>query len=156
MHRPPFGFWTSNTEARYMGRTAVAWGQSQHTIWPPTLSPSYSVGLASKFNINISRGATARAKRIPAGPHTRSSDLRDDAVGRTEQCGDASVLRLERKVAHPKWHGQSRWISQCVQQQPTANLVDFPLRIVRQLRYEFVCSMHSSWNCIEQYKLVSQ
>jgi hypothetical protein len=90
--------------------------------------------------VNISRGATARAKRIPAGPHTRSSDLRDDAVERTEQCGDASVLCLERKVAHPKWHGQSRWTSQCVQQ-PTANLVDFPLRIVRQLRNEFVCSM---------------
>ena len=32
-----------------------------------------------------------------------------------DQCGDACVLCLERKVAHLKWHGQSRWISQCVQ-----------------------------------------
>jgi hypothetical protein len=64
----------------------------------------------------VSRSATALAKRIP-GPHARPGELRDGAIESLDQCGDACVLYLEQKVAHLKWHGQIRWISQCVQHQ---------------------------------------
>ena len=49
-----------------MGRTAVAWG-SIAALNLATYSQS-ELGFASNFNIIISTGATARAKRIP-GPH---------------------------------------------------------------------------------------
>ena len=39
------------------------------------------------------------------------------AIESPDQCGDACVLCLEQKVAHLKWHGQIRWISQFVQHQ---------------------------------------
>ena len=63
---------------------------------------------------HVSRSATALAKRLP-GPHARPGELRDGAIESPDPCGDACVLYLEQKVAHLKWHGQIRWISQCVQ-----------------------------------------
>ena len=57
---------------------------------------------------HVSRSATALAKRLP-GPHARPGELRDGAIGSPDQCGDACVLCLEQKVAHPKC--QIRWIS---------------------------------------------
>jgi hypothetical protein len=62
---------------------------------------------------HVSRSATALAKRLP-GPHARPGELRDGAIESLDQCGDTCVLCLEQKVAHLKWHGQIRWISQCV------------------------------------------
>ena len=62
---------------------------------------------------------TECVSRLPARTH-HARTLPKVQAAHTEspdQCGDACVLCLERKVAHPKWHGQIRWISQCVQHQ---------------------------------------
>ena len=95
-----------------MGRTAIAWvSTSAHNLAAYSQS---ELGFATRFNMKPE--ATALAKRIP-GPHARPGELRDGAIGSADQCGDACVLCLEQKVAYLKWHGQIRWISQCVQHQ---------------------------------------
>ena len=52
--------------------------------------------------------------------------------------GCLCVLCLEQKVAHLKWHGQIRWISQCVHHQMTCWVLE-PLR----MRYTGSCVAHN-------------
>ena len=109
LHRPPCG-----PPIRKKGTWVdPPWpgDQSQPTIWPPTPSPSKGLPPTSTYiqGCNCPRQTDPWATR-------EVKELRDGAVESPDQCGDACVLCLERIVAHPKWHGQSRWISQCVQE----------------------------------------
>ena len=79
-----------------MGRTAIAWGSvSAHNLAAYSHS---ELGFATHFNMYPE-------VQLP-------SQLHDGAIKSADQCGDACVLCLEQKV---EWHGQIRWISQCVQ-----------------------------------------
>ena len=91
---------------------------------------------------HVSRSATAPAKRIP-GPHARSGELRDGAIESPDQCGDACVLYLEQKVAHLKWHGQIRWISQGPLQ----------LQIARAQGLASIARSKAAYSAIDSYAL---
>ena len=92
-------------------------------------------GFATHFNICIILFNVSRNPEVPrehgnttgTREHARSGDLHDGVIESADQCGDACVLCLEQKVAHLKWHGQIRWISQC----PTPDVMAFPLMIVQ-------------------------
>ena len=110
-----------------MGRTAIAWGSAAaHNLAAYSQS---ELGFATHFNMYPEVQLPSPNSCLA---HARPGELRDGAIESLDQCGDACVLYLEQKVAHLKWHGQIRWISQFAQQK---NLVEFPLTIVRQLRY---------------------
>jgi hypothetical protein len=120
LHRPP---WTSSAEVKYMGRTAIAWeSASAHNLAANSHS---ELGFATNFNM-YSESATAPAKRI-TGPHARSNELRDGAIGSADQCRDACVRYLELKSHISNGTAKSVGSHHSV---PTQDVMAFPLTIV--------------------------
>ena len=95
-----------------MGRTAIAWGSaSAHNLAAYSQS---ELGFATHFNMYPEVQLPS-----PNGSlgHTRGQV--NCAMARSKALINAvmPVYFLEQKVAHLQWHGQIRWISQCVQHQ---------------------------------------
>ena len=95
--------WTSNTEERYMGRSAVAWRSiTAHNL--ATYSQS-ELGFATHFNMYPEVQLPP-----PNGSLGYTRGQMNCAMARWKALINAVMPAyfLERKVAHPKWHGQIR------------------------------------------------
>jgi hypothetical protein len=99
-----------------MGRTAIAWGSAAaHNLAAYSQS---ELGFATNFNIYPEVQLPS-----PNGSLGHTRGLVNCAVARSKALINAvmPVYFVWNKVAHLKWHGQIRWISQCVQHKIQCN-----------------------------------
>ena len=99
-----------------MGRTTMAWGSAAaQNIAAYSQS---ELGFATHFNmypevqLPSPNGSLGHTRGQVNCAMARSKAL----IGAVMPVFDACALCLEQKVVYLKWHGQIRWISQCVQQ----------------------------------------
>ena len=99
-----------------MGRTAIAWGSaSAHNLAAYSQS---ELGFATHFNMYPEVQLPS-----PNGSLGHTRDQVNCAMARSKALINAvmPVYFVWNKVAHLKWNGQIRWISQCVQHKIQCN-----------------------------------